>query len=261
MTIHSKPTAVCKILFALLISPVLFTACKKESTIPAHGNSVTSDNISDADEPGVYKTASGNMKLVLRPGPKEGLDAWVQWYEYDPTYADGNTAESFEVKLESWTIGGGFINLREFLKFAGVSEIPAASSIVSAKLFLYGLDPGDIYFPEGNSYYPGSPYNAYGDNSCYIERVVENWDENTITWNNQPLINEKGRVTIAPSTSQWNYNSAVDVTQLVKAMVKNSRNYGFRIRMVNETPYHSVGFYSSDATNAKQRPKLVVVYQ
>lgn len=256
-----KPPAYCRNLFVVLMSAVLFNACKKENAVPASTNLLSVDNITDADEAGIYRTELGNTKLVLRPGPADGLDAWVQWYEYDPTYADANTATSFEIKVESWTISGGVINLREFVKFAELSEIPDTSHIIEAKLFLYGLDFDDPYFPQGNSYYPGSPYNIYGENSCYVEKVIEDWNENTITWNNQPLITQKNRATLAASTSQWNYNTTVDVTQFVKAIVKSSKNYGFRISMISETPYHSIGFYSSDASNAKQRPKLVITYQ
>ena len=259
MRIVSKRIAYRTILLGAFLSPLLFVSCKKEA-INTPENSVTSDNISDADAPGIYKTASGGTKLVLRPGPKEGQDAWVQWYEYDPSYADGNTATSWEIKVESWTINGGVINLRELIKFAALSQIPDTTNIVSAKLFLYGFD-SDPYFPQGNSSYPGSPYNSYGDNACYVERVVSDWDESTVTWNNQPLITEKNRATLAPSTSQWNYNTSVDVTQLVKTMVKNSRNYGFRINLQNETIYRAIAFYSSDATDATKRPKLVITYQ
>ena len=261
MKISPNLIAAFKSLFFVLISAVLFTACNKENSTPALKNSLITDNITDADEAGIYKTATGNTKLVLRPGPADGLDAWVQWYEYDPTYADANTATSFEIKVESWTISGGVINLREFIKFAGLSEIPDTSHIVEAKLFVYGLNSDDIYFPQGNSYYPGSPYNIYGENSCFVEKVVEEWNESTITWNNQPLITQKNRAILAASTSQWNYNTTIDVTQPVRAMVKSSKNYGFRISMTSESPYHSIGFYSSDASNSKLRPKLVITYK
>jgi len=247
-----------------MISPVFFTACKKEDAVPPSANSASSgnsDDITRAELPGVYKLTSGNTNLVLRPGPNQGADAWVQSYEYDPTYADANTATSFEIKLQAWTINGGFINLREFIKFTGLSQIPDTSRVISAKLFLYGLDSDDPFFPTGNSYYPGSPYNFYGENGCYVERVIQDWNENTITWNNQPLITQKNRTEIPASTSQWNYNVALDVTQLIKPMVKYSRNYGLRISLKSETPYHSIGFYSSDANDAKKRPKLVVTYR
>jgi hypothetical protein len=260
MTTNSKPFNSFKILAFILISTSLFTACKKENLQPASTNSLSTDNIADADEAGIYKTASGNTKLVLQPDATAGQDAWVQWYQYDPTYADANTATSFELKVESWTIGGGVINLREFIKFSDLSQIPSTSSIIGAKLFLYGLDPGDQSFPQGNSYYPGSQYNSYGENACYVDRVVSDWDENTITWNNQPLINEKNRAILAASTSQWNYNASIDVTKLVQAAVRIS-NFGFRISMENETPYHSIGFYSSDGSNPRQHPKLVIVYK
>lgn len=260
MKTNSKPINSFKILFFILISTSLLPACEKENLQPASTNSLSTDNIADADEAGIYKTPSGNTKLVLQPDATTGQDAWVQWYAYDSTYADGNTATSFEIKVESWTIDGGLINLREFIKFVDLSQIPNTSQIVGAKLFLYGLNPGDQTFPQGNSYYPGSPYNIYGENSCYVDRVVSDWDESTITWNNQPLINEKNRAILDASTSQWNYNTSVDVTKLVQAAVRSS-NYGFRISMENETPYHSIGFYSSNGSYPKLRPKLVIVYK
>jgi len=49
---------------------------------------------------------------------------------------------------------------------------------------------------------------------------------------------------------------------MVKAMAADlTKNYGFRISLVNETIYRSLIFASSENTNPALRPKLVIRYQ
>jgi hypothetical protein len=246
----------------LFVIPVFFIACKKENATSPSANSIISDDITDADAAGVYKTTSGRTKLVLQPGSADGQDSWVESYEDDASYADHNFATAYQLRSSVWTINGGKIYSRSLIKFPGLAQISSSSQIVEAKLFLYGLDPNDPYLPQGNSYYPGSPYNDYGPNDVYVQGVTSAWDQNTVTWNNKPSSTPKEESVIPASTKQWNYNPSVDVTNLVKQMVKQPlNNNGFMLILHDETIYHSMGFYSSDAGKPQKRPKLVVVYR
>ena len=237
----------------LLASYLLFfCSCKKESE--ADSSNVTkassTDEILETDSPGISATTLGYTKFVLQPGD-DGQDAWIDWYEGDPSYADGNSGSIDQFKCLAWTIGGVPVYSRTLIRFDGLSVIPDGSSVLYAKLFLFGLSSSPIHLPEGNSYYPGSPYNIYGPNGVNVQRIISPWDEGTVTWNTQPSSTTDDQSKIQASNAQWNYNASADVTKMVRYFLANpSANYGFLLSLINETPYHSMGFCSSEYKNA-----------
>jgi len=114
----------------------------------------------------------------------------------------------------------------------------------------------------GNSYYAGSPYSGFGDNSAWLKRVTADWSDTTITWNNKPGTTDEDQASIPPSTDQWLYNATdIDVTEMVKVMVNSKENFGFCLQLKDESIYKSLLFGSSEATNETVRPKLVVRYK
>ncbi len=254
---------------ALFVAASIFLlhSCKKESKAPtatALDVVITTDNITDSDAPGLYRNSpvAGYTKLVLQPGEGVGQDAWIDWNAVDPNYANNNSGTIDQFKILTWTISGVLTKSRSLIKFTELSQIPASAQYVAAKLFLYGLASSPIHLPQGNSYYPGSPYNSYGDNSVYVQRITSSWDESTVTWNTQPSSTVSGASVIPPSTSQWNYNAAVDVSNIVIPMVKDpSKNNGFKLKFTTEKIYRSMGFYSSEYTDATKHPNLVVIYK
>lgn len=209
--------------------------------------------------------------LILQPGPTDGIDtrpATMQNCATGVPFANiGNiaTPDLQDLAICAWTFnseGCSTGQYRSYLKFAGLSAIPQNATIISVKLSLYGVTTS-LSSPQGNSYYPGSPYNSFGTNECWIKRVTGDWNEATLTWNNQPAATELNRVAIPASTSQWGYNVIdLDVTNMVKEMVNNANsNFGFVLMHQIEQYYRSVTFGSSDNDDPAKRPKLVVVYQ
>lgn len=211
------------------------------------------------------------VTLTLQPGALDGQDARpaaTQGCWGGASYANvanDNYPDLPELAMTAWTFdanGCATGQYRSFLKFTALSNIPQTATVLSAKLSLYGVS-SSLSSPQGNSYYPGSPYNSSGSNECWIKRVTGTWTEASITWNNQPAVTDVNRVAIPASTSQWNYTvTDLDVTEMVKAMVNNANaNNGFCIMHQVENYYRSVTFASSDHPDASKRPKLVVVYQ
>lgn len=244
---------------------LLLFSCKKENTgykdIETEA-AFSVDQISADIEPGVSTTSQGYTMLVLQPGKADGQDTWIDWYAADPSYADGNAGSIDQFKCLAWTIDGSPVYSRALIQFEGLKLISTTSRVLYAKMFLYGLSSGTVYLPQGASYYPGSPYEYFGPNNVYVQRIISPWDENSVTWNTQPSYTAANKSEIPPSTSQWNYNASVEVTKMVKYFVSNpSKNYGFMLSLANESPYHSIGFYSSEYSKAKRRPKLVVIYR
>jgi hypothetical protein len=249
------------IIASLFFLPTLFFSCKKEAaSFSSNSLPVSSDEISNADAPGIYRTVSGNIKLVLQPGDNKGQDAWIEYSPGDSSYVINNTGAIDQFKVFAWTDGRIIIG-RSLIKFTDLSKIPTNSYVKQATLFLYGLDEGSVHLPQGNSYYPGSPYKSFGPNDVFIRRITSNWDEGSVTWYSKPSTTVTGESLISPSSKQWNDNTSSDVTQMVKTFVKYpSKNYGFMLALDKEKVYNSYGFYSSESTTPSKRPKLVIIY-
>lgn len=242
------------------MSLAILFGCKKDGLgIPStQENNIVSQNYSE--ESVVFSKIGSNDVITLIPGLLDGQDVPVVYNAARSTDATENQNHLNEVSAFGWTYNGATYNLRSFLRFDNMVLIPKNANVVSATLYLYGLNSA-ISVPQGNSYYPGSPYFGYGSNECSILRVLSNWDENTLTWNNQPNTTTRNQSIIPASTSQWNYNAEADVTALVKQYVKHPElNFGVCIKQANEAPYHCIVFGSSEQENVNLRPKLVVTY-
>ncbi len=230
-------------------------SCKKETTV--NENEAISQNIVNDEIEQSYDKATGNTRMVFKPGTN-GEDAWVKKIERHPLYADSNYGSIEIIKALVWQQSGFKIYARSFLKFKALSNIPPTANIVSAKLMLYGLTTPNSHMPMGDSYYPGS---KYPQNDVWVRRVTSAWNENNVTWNTQPTVTTNNQQLIPYSTSQYNYDVIIDVTQLVAPMVADpAKNFGFSLRLQIEQTLRAMGFYSSESTLSNKRPKLVVVY-
>lgn len=91
-------------------------------------------------------------------------------------------------------------------------------------------------------------------------RVIQLWDENTVTWNTQPAVTTAHQVMI-PGFAR-SKDKVIDVTQLLQDMSDDRLNsYGFCLSLAREGyPGNAMYFASSDNSNAALRPKLVVTY-
>ena len=203
-------------------------------------------------------------ELVLRPGPEEGQDCLVAYRDGDDDlYASSNHSSNPDFTAIRWTYGGagaGQGTNRSYLKFTGLSDIPVNADIIYAKLSLYGASAG-VAAPLGNSYYPGSPYATFGENSAWLKRVLSDWSETTITWNNKPETSDEYQASVKASSAQWNVDATdIDVTNMVREMIKQQENYGFCLQLKDEQIYKSVLFSSSDAAEETRRPTLFIQY-
>jgi hypothetical protein len=124
---------------------------------------------------------------------------------------------------------------------------------------LYGEGPdSSASFPFGDSY----PSNSNSTNPGLIQMVTGGtWQQTTITWNNAPAATSAGQDTIPQSTSSWNYNVAVDITNMVKQQVANPAiNFGYMLKLQTEQCYRAMEFATSECPDSLERPKLVVQY-
>ncbi|SDM43708.1 DNRLRE domain-containing protein [Siphonobacter aquaeclarae] len=145
-----------------------------------------------------------------------------------------------------------FINSEEF------QNIPQGAIITSATLDLYGIDAAGAIHTSGNTglAWGGSPA------PFLIQRVTGAWQELQVNWGNQPLTSPDNQVECAAPSTQWNYNTTENVTQLIQDMINQPKasRYGLALRLLSELPGRSVVFASTDAIPGR-RPKLTITYK
>ncbi|SKA03608.1 hypothetical protein SAMN04488128_102396 [Chitinophaga eiseniae] len=192
----------------------------------------------NADTKGGQKTITLGIGDGLQRGAGTQDDAAVY---NKPDWVNVNFSSSIDFLALSWTFQGTPGTGRQFFRFNGLNTIPAGTTIVSATLTLTGVT-SSAAAPQGNSYYPGSPYNSYGTNPAWIKRVTGPWKASTITWNNQPTTTTTNAVAVPASTSQWNYSVTLNVTALVQDIINSGQNNGFSMQLQTEAYYRSLIF-------------------
>lgn len=168
-------------------------------------------------------------------------------YSYFPNNTGWGTNQ---LPIMAWTHNGTPSVARAFIKFD--YTVPAGSTILTAKLFLYAATPNpnsgnliDAHYGSGNDF--------------LVQRVTSSWTNAGATWNNPATVTNTNQVT-APQAISSTQNDTLDVTQLVKDMQING-NYGFSLRLVAENYYNSRQYFSSYAADPAKRPKLVITYK
>lgn len=152
--------------------------------------------------------------------------------------------------IAAWTVSGNAVYVRSLIKF-DISSIPAGASILSAKLSLYAhLNPNN-----------GNLVDAHfgSANALSLQRITSAWGSST-SWNTQPLSTSVNEAIVPQSTGPFQNDTDIDVTALFTD-IKAGTNYGILVKLVNEQYYNSRQYYSSFATDAAKRPRLVITYK
>jgi len=190
---------------------------------------------------------SAQSTIVLQPGPEKGKDAMV-WD--DPLYnkANRNYADHTEMLVHAWTDEGVPVFGRSYITF-DLSEI-RGMQLLSAELVLANN-------PEGTFNGEHQPWS--GPNRAFVRRVITPWEEDEITWNNQPAYTDFHQV-LMPASVSGDQTYCVDVTELVHDMRYRfpERSHGFVIILEEETYYRALVFATSDYRLEEKRPKLIL---
>jgi len=181
--------------------------------------------------------------LVISPGPADGIGALIR--TDFPTTPLGIT---YDFTSNAWTVGGDFVILRSLIYF-DISVLPTNTTIISATLSLYCNLTSGYYQLQS------------GDNQSDLLVVTQNWDKNTVTWDNQPSTTMQNVVLLPTSTSNTQDYPNINVTVPVQNMVTNpSTNFGWMIKFITEQLYRSMVFESFANQTASRRPILTIVF-
>jgi len=191
-----------------------------------------------------FKAMTQTDTLILQPGPADGKDALIR-----DDYPTSSYGSDVNFTSNAWTVLGNPCILRSLISF-NLSPIPATAIVISARLSLFCNNNSGIYQLQ------------YGDNESYLLKVTQPWDENLVTWINQPGYTFENAVLLTASTYTNQDYPDIDVTAPVRDMVADpSSNYGWLLRLTTEELYRSMVFASSDNPVVEWRPTLTVIYQ
>ena len=187
--------------------------------------------------------------VILQPGPDDGKDADIFSHS---DHNNLNFGESIWLRSQGWTRGGAPNILRGLIDFPIDQWVLCAQgfeSIESVVLTLY-MDPD----------YPWSNGGAYGANASYLHPITEQWEENEVTWNTQPLFDASAYIYIPTNNSYVSID--IDVTDLILDRLSAGHEfYGFLLKHVLEAEYRSMTFFSSDGPVPSLRPRLAITYK
>ncbi len=192
--------------------------------------------------------------FVIQPDSTDGFDAWIWSFEPAREINFGswngiNYNLHNVIRAEVWKWSGKETpdTIRGLLKF-DLSDIPRSASIFEAKL--------SLYFFANEGFTP-----QLGNNEISIQRLVEGWSEDSVTWNNQPETSDRNKIVLEKSTSMDQDYLEIDIRNLVQEMVYfPEKNFGVMIKLLNEIEYSGVTFASSNHKDKAKHPKLLVKF-
>lgn len=165
----------------------------------------------------------------------------------DVNYGDASHFSAFSqpaVTVVGENAGWGLIQF-------DLTTIPVGSEIISAYLNLIAF--GDDFSSFINSGHQGS-------NACWLSKILEPWEENTVTWNTKPAITDIGEIELPESVDPYQ-DYMVDVTTLIQDIADAPiSNFGFALHLQNESPTQGLMFKSSDDPDEELWPVLTVTY-
>lgn len=180
----------------------------------------------------------------LRTNPENCSDATIRTDVPDnPDWGNDDN-----IICNAFTAQGNFFIQRSLIRF-DLTAVPTEAKIISAKLSLWcNVESGHHQL-------------QYGDNQSYLSRITQPWEENSVTWNNQPATTNENEVWLHSSQYLSEDYLDIDVTELIKDIIElKYDNNGLMLHLLTEETYRTLLFASSDFSDTSRRPLLVITY-
>ncbi len=195
-------------------------------------------------------------RLVLQPGPEDGKDAMISNLEPDTNFGDHKYFEATFLSESPLTVMRSNRSLIWFDK----NQLPKSAIIKRVFLRL----SYDLPVPWDTTLFITDPALSSTNIIWYgavLQKVVEPWEEEKVTWNNSPLSIAENQIYISPFIRNVNFID-VDVTRLFVPSVSTSAvsGYGMLFKLYPTEMFPGFRFASSDYTVDYMRPRLTIYY-
>lgn len=190
----------------------------------------------------LFHSCNHNSKTVFKPNSDYGLDTFIS--KKDSLV---NFSKSLDLRLKAVAKGldSKAVDVCRILLKIRCNSIPIGSKIDSSFLYL-----------------KISNNSKTKENTFLVaHKINENWDDQQVNWNNCPDFSKDIEFKIQISGKPRDYYR-MDMTNYVRDLVdKRLVNNGLLIKLEDETINNFIHFYSSNARENDNWPKLVVYYQ
>jgi hypothetical protein len=195
--------------------------------------------------------------IILQPGPDDGKDAWLTDLAPDANFG---SYKYFEGSFLSDSILTVMRTTRSLIAF-DLGQLPKSAVISNVTLTLYYDIP--IPWPFDSTWFWRNKKCNCILSGAALQQVIEPWEENAVTWNNQPQTTEINQVLIYPFVKNANFID-LDVTSI---FVPNPYidsvpfpNYGMMLKLYPDESQPGFRFVSSDYPDDYMRPRLTINY-
>jgi hypothetical protein len=199
---------------------------------------------------------SGGWKVMtFQPGPDAGKDAMISNLEPDKNFGSHNSFEATFITEPVLTV----MRSNNSLIWFDLNALPKSATIKKVTLrLIYDLP----LVWDSTVVYPGNSGGVEWSGGV-LQQIIEPWEEDKVTWNNQPKTIEVNQVYISPFILNVNFIT-VDVTPLYVSSATTDNveypNYGMFFRLWPREWVPGFRFGSSDNPDARLRPELTVYY-
>lgn len=190
--------------------------------------------------------------LEVQPGPDDGKDAMISNLEPEKNFGDHKYFEATFLSEPVLTV----MRSNRSLIWFDLNSLPKSAVIKKVTMQLHY----EIPIPWDPAIFITGPVTSSLWYGAVLQQIVEPWEENKVTWNNQPKTTEANQVFISPFNINANFIT-VDVTPLFVPINEiAAANYGMLFRLWPTEKFPGFRFVSSDYPIADMRPKLAIYF-
>jgi len=188
----------------------------------------------------ILLACNSNTKNTYQPNSDYGIDTYISKARINKNF-------SLDYKLNAFGANSidSISDINRFLLKIRCSSIPANVNVDSAFIYLKIIE---IKNPQKKA-------------SFHVERIIEDWEVECVNWFNQPKSDSKNAIEVEIADDKLDYYK-IDVTNYIRGFASQKYiNYGFLFKSGKESKPNGISFYSSNAMDLDNQPRLLVYYK